>query len=141
MINKIVEVAKSWLNTPYHSMAKIKGVGVDCGQFIIAVYEECGLVESISTGSYTHDWHLHKGEEKYLNFVEKYCDKVDTPLPGDIIVFQFGRCVSHGGIFIGENKIIHSYVNLGVIYSDINDAILCKKNGQSRAVGIYRVRR
>lgn len=140
-MNKIVEEAKSWIGTPYHSMARLKGIGVDCGQLLIGVYENVGLIHNIDTGSYTQDWHLHRSEEMYLHWVEKYCEKVDSLEIGDILLFKFGRCISHGGIYIGDNIIIHSYVNLGVIYSEINDAMLCDKKGRSRLAGIYRIRR
>lgn len=140
---KIGDIALSWLNTPYHSMARIKGVGVDCGQFIIGVYEEAGTVKEgeVAPGAYTHDFHLHRSEEKYLAWVGKYCSKVTKPKPGDIALFKFGRCVSHGAIVLDWPLVIHAYVGYGVILSNYDDAILCNKNGASRLYGVYRVRR
>ena len=139
----IIDEARSWLNTPYHSGAKIKGVGVDCGQLLIAVYENAGLltIGECDPGYYSNEWHLHKSEEKYLGWVQKYCDVIDRESqPGDIALFKFGRCISHGGIMISENKLIHAYFGMGVIVSEINESLLCYKNGDSRLHGIYRVR-
>lgn len=136
-----VEEAKTWLNTPYHSGAKLKGVGVDCGQLLIAVYENVGVLNpgECEPGYYSPEWHLHRSEEKYLSWVQKYSDRVENnPKPGDIVLFKFGRCVSHGGIYIGDNKIIHAYINMGVIMSDMREAILLDKRGKSRLYGIYR---
>jgi cell wall-associated NlpC family hydrolase len=133
--------AKTWIKTPYHSGAKLKGVGVDCGQLLIGVYESAGIISrgDCEPGHYAFDWHLHRSEEKYLSWVKKYCDQIDgEPLPGDIAVFQFGRCVSHAGIVLEWPRIIHSYVGMGVIITDINEAILLDKRGQSRMRGIYR---
>lgn len=137
---KVVKEAKSWLNTPYHSGARVKGTGVDCGQFLIGVYEAVGMVKKgeCSPGSYSNEWHLHRSEEKYLSWIEKYCEKIDgNPLPGDIAVFKFGRCVSHAGIILEWPRIIHAYVLYGVIISDINEAILCHNNGDSRLYALY----
>ena len=138
----IAETALSWLNTPYHSMAKIKGVGVDCAQLLIGVYEEAGILKpgEIIHGAYTHDFHLHRSEEKYLSWIEKYCDRVNQSEPGDIVTFKFGRCVSHAGIVLDWPRIIHAYVGYGVIISNYDDAILCDNGGTSRLHGIYRVR-
>jgi NlpC/P60 family putative phage cell wall peptidase len=136
----IVSEAKKWLGTPYHSGANIKGVGVDCGWLLIKVYENAGILPpgECDPGYYSPEWHLHRSEEKYLGWVIKYCKPVDSPKPGDIALFKFGRCVSHGGIFIGGNKIIHAYTGMGVIMSGMNEALLLDKKGESRLHGMYR---
>ncbi|MDD3157659.1 NlpC/P60 family protein [Anaeromusa sp.] len=139
----VINEAYSWIKTPYHSGAKLKGVGVDCGQLLIAVYENAGYLAAgeCDPGYYSPEWHLHKSEEKYLGWIERYCDPITgDPEPGDIVLFKFGRCVSHGGIFVGENKIIHAYVGMGVIESALNESLFFDKKGQSRLYGIYRPR-
>lgn len=137
---KVIKEAMTWIGTPYHSGARLKKIGVDCGQLLIGVFAGAGVVPEFDPGPYPFDFHLHKSEEKYLYWVQKYCDPVDEPRPGDIAVFQFGRCVSHAGIVIEWPRIVHSYVGLGVIISNANEAILCRKNGESRLVGFYRFR-
>lgn len=138
---KVITEAKTWLNTPYHSGAKLKGVGTDCGQFLIAVYETTSVITNgdCNPGSYSHEWHLHRSEEKYLNWIKKYCEEINgKPLPGDIAVFKFGRCISHAGIILDWPQIIHAYASRGVVISDVNESILCRKNGDSRLHGLYR---
>ena len=142
-MSDVVTEARKWIGTPYHSGARVIGVGVDCGQLLIGVYENAGVIPAgdCEPGAYAFDWHLHRSEEKYLHWVQKYCDIIDgDPLPGDIAVFQFGRCVSHAGIVTEWPRIIHAYVDMGVIESDINEALLCEPNGKSRLRGIYRAR-
>lgn len=137
----IIEAAKSWLGTPYHSGARLKNTGVDCGMFLLEVYEAAGVVPHIDPGQYSPEWHLHRSEEKYLAWIEKYCDQITgEPHPGDIALFKFGRCVSHGGIVVEWPKIIHAYVGMGVIVSDVNEALLCDKRGESRLYAVYRPR-
>lgn len=138
----VIKNAMEWLNTPYHSGARLKGVGVDCGQILIAVFEESGVIDtgSCEPGYYSPEFHLHRSEEKYLGWVQKYCDPVTDPQAGDIALFKFGRCVSHGGIYIGDNKIIHAYVGMGVITSTLNESIFYDKKGASRLYGFYRPR-
>ncbi len=138
---RAIAAALTWHGTPYHSGARLKGVGVDCGQLLIEAFVGAGVVQNIETGYYPHDWHLHRSEELYLDWVKKYCNIIDgNPQPGDIAVFKFGRCVSHAGIVLEWPRIIHAYVGMGVIVSRVDEAILCQKNGESRLVAVYRFR-
>ncbi|MDO6044547.1 hypothetical protein Q4P48_08410 [Neisseria gonorrhoeae] len=41
---RIVEEARSWLGTPYHHHAMVKGAGVDCAMLLVAVYGAVGLL-------------------------------------------------------------------------------------------------
>lgn len=118
----VVSEAISWLNTPYHHQGAIKGVGVDCVMLMIEVYRACGLVpDSVDPRPYPHDWHMHRGEEIYLGGVEQLAVAVDEPQPGDIALFQFGRCVSHGAIVIKWPLVAHAYIEHGaVVLTDIS---------------------
>jgi cell wall-associated NlpC family hydrolase len=68
----VIEEALTWLGTPYHHGARVKGVGADCGQFPAAVFAACGLIPDIDIGSYPHDWHMHRADERYLRHVEQF---------------------------------------------------------------------
>ena len=94
----VVAEARTWTGTPYHHMADIKGVGVDCAMFLVRVFCDLGLVERFDPRPYTRDWHLHRGEERYLSALLARARIVASPGPGDIVVFRYGRCFSHGGI-------------------------------------------
>jgi cell wall-associated NlpC family hydrolase len=138
--HKIIDEALTWLNTPYHRGARIKGVGVDCGQLLIGVFEGVGYFApgECDPGYYPHEIHLHRSEERYLEWILKYCDKVDTPQPGDIAMFKFGKSSSHSAIVIEWPLVIHAYVRFGVIKSNANESLLCNDDGSSRLTGIYR---
>lgn len=105
----IVAEARSWLRTPYHHAARVKGAGVDCAQILVEVYSAAGVIERFDPGFYPSDWMLHRDEERYLETVRRFAHPVATPLPGDVAVYRFGRCVSHGAIVIEWPIIIHAY--------------------------------
>jgi hypothetical protein len=65
---------------------------------IVRVFVDTGLCAPFDPRPYPPDWHLHRGEERYLGFVFDRCHEVETPRPGDVAVYRFGRCYSHGGI-------------------------------------------
>jgi cell wall-associated NlpC family hydrolase len=131
----IIAEAMSWLGTPYHHRGRVKGVGVDCGTLLCEVYERAGIVDHFDPGPYPMDWHLHQMGQRYLEHVLTVCDPVDAPLPGDIVLYHFGKCISHGGIVIGWPTIIHSYLRTGVIIQDGTKGSLAK-----RITGFYRVK-
>lgn len=137
---KIVQAVRTWLGTPHVNNAKVKGAGVDCGMLLIAATEDAGLVtkDSIPIVPYSNEWHLHRSEEWFLAYVKQYCERVDTPEPGDFLLFQFGRCISHGAVYVGDNKVIHAVINQGVILSDLSEVMFVDAKGHSRLKYIYR---
>lgn len=120
----VVQEALSWLGTPYHHMGRVKGAGVDCGMFLAEVFERAGIIPHLEIEYYPPDWHLHQYAERYLGWVKKYACAVEQPLPGDLILYQWGRCISHGAIVVEWPIIIHSYVGKGVVRSDATQAPL-----------------
>ncbi len=94
----VVAEARRWIGTPYHNCADLHGIGVDCGMLIVRVFVDTGLCAPFDPRPYPPDWHLHRSDERYLGFVFDRCAEVEEPRPGDILVFRYGRCYSHGGI-------------------------------------------
>jgi cell wall-associated NlpC family hydrolase len=134
---QIREAAEGWLCTPYHHKAKIKGVGVDCAQLLIAVFQEVGLLPvDFSVGHYPQDWHLHRGIPLYLNWIKQYCYQVEKPKTGDIALFCYGRCDSHAGIVISETQLIHAYRGQGVVRADF----VAEGELSQRLTGFWRVK-
>lgn len=136
---KVLSEALSWLGTPYHHQGCVKGGGVDCAMILTDVYREAGLIPRIDPRPYAPDWHLHRSDEKYLGWVEKYADKIEESeaAPGDLVLFSFGRCVSHGAIVMNWPMVLHAYrPEHEVVLTDVsrNPALA------ARIAGFYRVR-
>ncbi len=88
---------------------------------MIEVYADAGLIERFDPGSYARDWHLHRGEERYLAAIERYSREVrgDSTLqtwleegythpPGDILVWRIGRTYSHSAIVTQWPLAVHA---------------------------------
>lgn len=128
MRSRVVAEALGWLGTPYHHAAMVKGAGVDCAMLLVAVYGGLGLIPAdFDPRPYPHDWHLHRDEDRFLNGILRFGREVETPLPGDVAVWRFGRVFSHGGICVGDNRVIHSYLNRGVVLDDLGQAELVRR--------------
>jgi cell wall-associated NlpC family hydrolase len=110
----VVQEALTWLGTPWHHQARVKGAGVDCGMFLAEVFEACGILPHIEPGDYPQDWGQHRDDERFLAQVEQFAKPVKDPLPGDIVLYRFGRCMSHAGLVTAWPQMIHSYLDHGV---------------------------
>lgn len=115
---RVVACAERWLRTPWHHLARVKGVGVDCAQLLAAVYEEAGLIPHVETGHYPPDFMLHRGEERYLGWILKFARPVESPLPGDVVLYRWGRCLAHGAIVVEWPRIIHAFLGQGVVWGE-----------------------
>ena len=106
-----VAEARAWVGTPYAHRQRLKGAGVDCAQLPLAVYEAAGVIPATDVGEYPSQWHLHRGEERYLGWLDRLARPIaEADLrPGDFLVFRFGRTFSHGAILVGPGLICHAF--------------------------------
>lgn len=102
----IVDEALTWIGTPWHHEACVKGHGVDCANFLAGVYVNVGLIEPFVIERYPPDWHLHSDDPRFLKVVETYCRKVDAPKMGDIVMFKIARAAAHGAILIDPARMV-----------------------------------
>lgn len=138
----IVKEALTWVGTPYRDNAMTKGVGVDCAHLLMGVAIESGLLDraTCQVVTYPEEWHLHRSEELLVNGMKAYAYEIgykDLQV-GDFLLYQYGRCISHAAIYMGGGRVIHAYVGLGVVISDINDVIFYDKQGKSRLRKVFR---
>lgn len=120
--------ARRWDATPYHHRASLLGVGIDCAQLLLQTFLSAGLIDDFEPGQYSSDWHLHRGEERYLEVIERYAHQVDfdeTPIEhrskdfsveiGDILMWRVGRTFSHSAIVTEWPFIIHAYLPSNIV--------------------------
>jgi NlpC/P60 family putative phage cell wall peptidase len=123
----VVAEARTWIATPYHHEARLKGIGVDCAQLLAGVFSSVGLIAPPRVPHYPPDWHLHRDAERYLGVILAHAREFDSstssvPQPGDVVLWRFGRCFSHGAIVSAWPKVIHSYIGKGCQEDDITTA-------------------
>lgn len=125
----VVEEAKSWLLTPWIHRARIKGAGVDCGQFLIGAYAGAGVIAPFDTGEYPIDWMLHREEERFLAWIDRYMVPTVEPLPGDVAIWRWGRAFSHAAIVIEWPVVIHAFrKERGVVWGDVTQGPLAHRD-------------
>jgi len=127
---RVVAEALSWADppTPYHHRAAVKGVGVDCAQILIEVYHACGLVPRVDVGAYSAQWHLHRGEEVYLGWLQRHATPTTQPQAGDVAVWRFGRTYSHAGILVAADEVVHALRDArAVVRTRLHEAPLARR--------------
>lgn len=128
LTQKIVCEALEWIGTPYHHHGRVKQAGVDCAMLLAEVYERAGAIEHVDPGVYAPQFGLHRNEEVFDNFVKKYGLEVENPSPGNVVLFKYGRCFSHGGIIVEQNTFVHAVLKVGfVIASRLDEPEYCQR--------------
>jgi NlpC/P60 family putative phage cell wall peptidase len=109
----VIAEALSWLGTPFHDCASVKGAGVDCLNLIKAVYVNCGLIEDFVLPPYKPQYGYHRSDPLFLKALEQYAHRVERPEPGDVAMFWYGRQAAHSGIVIDAQTIVHAFSPVG----------------------------
>jgi lipoprotein Spr len=107
--NALIKEAKTWLGVPYRYGGTSKD-GADCSGFIMSVFDKAANIK------------LPRDSRSQ----QQYCEAIDAKYlqPGDLVFFTgktSGEKVSHVGMFIGDNSIIHASTSRGVIISDLSE--------------------
>lgn len=105
---ELIETVTDWLGTPYRSGSASKK-GTDCSGFVTRIYKEVyGVDLSRSSRSMFHD--------------VKRISKTEVK-EGDLVFFRRGpgQPIYHVGIYLKNNKFVHSASNGGVIISSLRE--------------------
>lgn len=114
----VVQEAMSWIGTPFHDCAGIKGVGTDCLHLVIRVYAAAGVIEDFEPEPYGPQWFQHRDEPLFLLGLSEHARQVEVAQPGDIAMYTFGRHAAHSAIVIDGESIVHAYKPLGFVMRD-----------------------
>jgi len=108
---KIIEITRSWIGTPYHHQASLKGVGTDCLGLVRGVYRELYGHEAETPPDYSPDWAEATGFESMLKAASRHLDKQKGQMqPGDVLIFRLrpGMVAKHAAIVSTPQKMIHA---------------------------------
>ena len=103
---------EKWIGTPYRYAGKSLS-GIDCSAFVNKIYEStyCMFLQGNSAEMYKNVKHLPK----------------DELTEGDLVFFKIrNNKISHIGIYLGQNKFVHSSTQNGVIVSDLDNPYYVK---------------
>jgi NlpC/P60 family putative phage cell wall peptidase len=98
----IVALARSWLGTPYHHQASLRGVGCDCVGLVRGIWRALYGTEPQRLPAYTRDWAEGSGRETLLEAARHHLIELwpSDARPGDVLVFRWrhGTAAKHCAI-------------------------------------------
>lgn len=101
----IIEKSKEWLGTPYRYGGRDHS-GIDCSAFVQNVFKETGI-ELPRTAQHQFE---------FSTMISRSKAEI-----GDLVFFRKTKKITHVGIYMGDDKFIHSSTSNGVIFSSLND--------------------
>jgi NlpC/P60 family putative phage cell wall peptidase len=115
----VIAVARSWLGTPYHDQASVRGVGCDCLGLARGVWREAVGDEPFPIPPYSRDWGETGPSEVLAEGARAMMQEIAPTdvSPGALVLFRMApRAIAkHVGILTAPHRFIHSYERLGVV--------------------------
>jgi NlpC/P60 family putative phage cell wall peptidase len=122
----VIAAARSWLGTPYHDQASVRGVGCDCLGLARGVWREVVGPEPFPIPTYNRDWGETGPREVLAEGARVAMIEVDPrdAASGALFLFRMQpRAIAkHVGIFTAPDRFIHAYERLGVIEQPLTQA-------------------
>ena len=108
--NEIIETAQNYLGVP-HCMGGTTIKCMDCSGLLVTVFAEHGI-------------HLPHNSEEQARY-GKIITGMDELIKGDLVFFirtyKTHHFITHSGIYVGNNKFIHTSSKNGVTITSLND--------------------
>ena len=132
--------AATWVGTPFHPRADVKGKGVDCVSLAAALYRATGLLGKFEPPQYSIEGGMHLDDSIIEDYVRRLPEfqlmpELTWPLarPGDLLLFRIGRIPYHVGVMLGFPMFIQALQRHGVLVSSVMDGTF-----SARLRAIYR---
>ena len=113
----IIAEARTWLGTPYHHQARLKGVGCDCLGLVVGVANELELTDDSGQllGSFDRTDYSRQPDGQFLTSrLQAILHEIPIgeKAPGDLVLFTIEKNPQHMGLlteFEDGLGLIHSY--------------------------------
>jgi NlpC/P60 family putative phage cell wall peptidase len=113
----LIAEARSWLGTPWHHQAALKGVGCDCIGFVRGVAEPFVGPVPIAL-DYPATWHLYRADPRLYSGFKARAEEIvpEDARAGDVLLFGAGKGPAHHCAYVTPNGgLIHCYREAGAV--------------------------
>lgn len=110
---RALDIARTWIKTPYRHQASLKGAGTDCLGVLRGVWRELYDTEPEAPPPYQPDWYDLRRDDLLLRKAQQYLlplKTLDLARPGDVLVFRMrpNMAAKHCGILSEAGRMIHA---------------------------------
>jgi len=109
---RAAQLARSWIGTPYHHQASLKGVGTDCLGLVRGVWRELYGQDAEVPPAYSADWAETSGLETMLAAARRHLVEIGPgeASAGDVVIFRMrvGSVAKHAGLLTGNDTFVHA---------------------------------
>lgn len=109
---RVITLARSWIGTPYHHQASVRGVGTDCLGLVRGIWRDLYGRDAETPPAYSRDWAEASGRETMLEAAARHLIAIpaEAATAGDVIVFRLraGMVAKHAAILSSGTTMIHA---------------------------------
>ncbi|MCA3488465.1 MAG: peptidase [Rhodobacter sp.] len=123
----VVDLARSWIGTPYRHQGCVRGGGADCLGLLRGLWRDLYGAEPEPVPPYTADWAEAGGEEALWDAARRWLRpcRAGADCPGDVLLFRMrdDGIAKHLGIAAevgAAPSFIHAYCGHGVVESPLS---------------------
>jgi NlpC/P60 family putative phage cell wall peptidase len=124
---RVVDITRTWIGTPYHHQASLRGVGTDCFGLVRGVWRELYDLDADpeTMPPYSWDWAEARDDETMLAAAKRHMTEVPVGdgQAGDVALFRFKEAYNakHSVILVGGGKMIHASTGTATCEVHISD--------------------
>ena len=123
---RVIATARSWLGTPYHDQASVRGIGCDCLGLVRGVWRELYGPEPMAIPTYSRDWGETGTSEPLAEAARAVMLEIPVAdlTPSALLLFRMrtGAVAKHCGIATTPDRFIHAYERSGVVEDPLDAA-------------------
>ncbi|MGA1801125.1 NlpC/P60 family protein [Rhizobium sp. HT1-10] len=121
---RVLEIAASWIGTPYRHQGSTKAVGCDCLGLISGVWRELYGQDPELPPAYARDWAERSGDDRLMKAALRHFGPshgLEHAAPGDLILFRWRPeyAAKHAAILDHGGHFIHAYEHAAVLRSPL----------------------
>lgn len=124
MRQDVVDLARSWIGTPYLHQGARRGVGTDCLGLLLGVWRELYGNLPFKVPPYGIGWDAPDQSERLWGAACTYLEPKDLGdgSVGDVLLFRMRQAgpARHLGIDTGEGTFVHAYSRHAVLESGLS---------------------
>jgi|tagenome__1003787_1003787.scaffolds.fasta_scaffold20874736_2 NlpC/P60 family putative phage cell wall peptidase len=110
---RIITEARSWIGTPYHHQASLKGIGCDCLGLLRGVWRAVIGEEPAAPPPYSPDWAEARRDDALVEAARRHLVEVEGGVfeAGDVLLFRFRQHLpaKHCAIAVTPARMVHAH--------------------------------